>query len=384
LFVFIEEFTIKRETFIKLALIGGGIGFALILLLSGFIVVFGDARLMLAYLYDDVIVYRAGMGDILYWQGEFIAPLKNPDEILSVHRLQLDELGFRMPAQTAEEYQVVALGDSFTEGANVAAPWPDVFAQASGLTTRNLGFRGYGPVQYAYTMENFGEDNNPEVVIVGFFGGNDLATSGLDLPNPVLPTEERLSDQPLNSDLRRNAEAGASYRYPVYLQNGEPIAFLSTYISWMNLTEETLVQSVNYEVIGESLSRIHAAAPNACLIFAYFPSKAEVYLPYVQEQYYPQIIAGQQHVLIDSDGTLLILDDPSISIEKLLENRHSTPNALAGLAQENGFAFINLWEGFDEEAANREILYYTYDTHWNEAGQTLAGELLANFVEANC
>jgi hypothetical protein len=376
--------TIKRELFIRMALVGGGIGFALILLLSGFIVVFGDARLLMAYAYDDVIVYRAGMGDILYWQGEFVAPIENPDEILSVHRLRLDERGFRMPAQVAEDYEVVALGDSFTEGANVGMPWPDVFAQASGLTTRNLGFRGYGPVQYAYTMETFGVNEHPEVVIVGFFGGNDLATSGLDLPNPALPAEERLLDQPLNLDLRRNAEAGASYRYPAYLENGEPIAFLSTYISWMNLTEETLVQSVNYEVIGESLSRIHAAAPNACLIFAYLPSKAEVYLPYVQAEYYPQIIEGQQHVLIDSDGTLLILDDPNISIEKLLVNRQSTPHALAGLAQEAGFAFINLWDGFDEAAANGESLYYTYDTHWNQAGQTLAGELLAEFVQANC
>ena len=104
-------------------------------------------------------------------------------------------------------------------------PWPDTFAQASGLSTRNLGFRGYGPQQYAYTLETFGVQDNPQVVIVGFFGGNDLASSSLEFTPPLLPREERALEQPLNIDLRRNAEAGASYRYPAYLQNGTPIAF---------------------------------------------------------------------------------------------------------------------------------------------------------------
>lgn len=376
-----EELTIKREVFINLSLMGLGIGFALIVLLSGFIVVMGDVRLLQTYIYDDVIVYRAGMGDILYWQGEFVAPLENPEEILSVHRLQVDEIGFRLPARPAEQYQVMALGDSFTEGANVAMPWPDVFAEESGMTTRNLGFRGYGPQQYAYTLERYVD--NPEVVIVGFFGGNDLASSGLEFVPPMLPIEERTLEEPLQLNLRNNSNT-ANYRYPVYLQNAEPIAFLSTYISWLNLTDDALLASLNYQNIEQSLSDIQAAAGDACLVFAYLPSKPEVYLPYVQEQYIPQIIEGQQHVLINSDGTLHILDDPDISIEKLLEHRHNLPNALAHLSQEYGFQFINLWEGFDEAAANGESLYYAYDTHWNQAGQSLAGELIAEFVRNSC
>lgn len=361
---------------------GMGIGFGLIIMLSGFIVVMGDARLLMTYVYDDVVVFRAGMGDILYWQGEFVAPLENPEAILSVHRLQVDELGFRLPARPAENYQVVVLGDSFTEGANVAMPWPDVFAEQSGLSTRNLGFRGYSPQHYAYTMETFG--GTPDVVIVSFFGGNDLASSSLEFTPPLLPREERALEQPLNIDSRRNAEVGANYRYPAYLENGEPIAFLSTYISWMNITEETLLQSSNYQGIALSLERIRAAAPDACLVLAYLPSKPEVYLPYVQAEAYPRIVEGQQHVLINSDSSLHILDDPEISIEKLLEHRHSLPNAMGNLADEQGFHFINLWQGFDEAAANGAMLYYTYDTHWNQAGQNLAGELVADFVGANC
>lgn len=366
----------------NLSLVAIGIVFALIILLSAFFIIMGDMRLALAYFYDDVIVFRAGMGDILYWQGEFVAPLENPEEILSVHRLQVDDLGFRLPANPAENYQVVALGDSFTEGANVALPWPDTFAEASGLSTRNLGFRGYGIQEYAYTLETFAE--NPEIVIVAFFGANDLAAAANAFTTPMLPREERALEQPLNIDLRRNAETGGSYRYPAYLKNGEPIAFLSTYISWMNLTDDTLVQSTNYQTIESSLAEIRATAPNACLVFAYLPSKPEVYLPYVQESYIPQILQGQQHVLINSDGSLHIVEDPNISLEKLLEHRHTLPDTLASASQAEGFHFINLWEGFDAAAQEGEILFYTYDTHWNQAGQRLAGELLAEFVRGNC
>ena len=35
-------------------------------------------------------------------------------------------------------------------------------------------------------------------------------------------------------------------------------------------------------------------------------------------------------------------------------------------------------------ASGKCVDYYTYDTHWNQAGQILAGETIADFVDANC
>jgi len=363
-------------------MIGTFAGLAIALMV--FIFMVGDIRLIQTYIYDDSVVFTRGMGDILFWQSEYIAPVPQPDEILSVHRLQLDDIGFRLPATPATTYEAVILGDSFTEGANVGLPYPDIFARTSGLSTRNLGFRGYGIRHYLWTWQQYGIAENPDVLIIGFFGGNDLFTAGLDLEPPFrIPNEERAFDAP-TQPITENI-ASDTVIYPVYLANDVPLTFLSTYISWMNVTEATIVQSVNYQVIAETLSNIQqSASGETCLIFAYLPSKPEVYFPYLNVDDYPAILEGQKHVLLNSDGTLHIVEDFDISVEKVIENRFSTGNALTTLADDLGYNAINLHSVFDEQAADGEMLYYTYDTHWNQSGQTLAGETLAEYVNNTC
>lgn len=350
-----------------------------------FVLFIGDLSLLSTFIFGDSVVFRSGNGDILFWQSEYIAPLEDPDEILSVHRLRLDEYGFRLPARVSNNYDVVVLGDSYTEGANVAMPWSDAFAESSGLSTQNLGFRGYGMRHYVWTWQEFGIQENPDVLIIGFFGGNDVFTAGLDIEAPFpAPIEERESDvvaEPVTTHTISDDEI----IYPIYLSDGTPITFLSTYISWMNAAEDQLVGSVNYQVISDSLSQIQETAfDDTCLVFVYFPSKPEVYFPYLDEADYPALLEGQKTVLINSDGTLHIVEDFNISLERVMDWRLNTGNVMTELAESLGYETLNLHPTFDEQAVNGEMLYYTYDTHWNQAGQTLAGETIADFVGNNC
>lgn len=281
---------------------------------------------------------------------------------------------------------MIALGDSYTEGANVARPWSDEFASVSGLSTRNLGFRGYGMTHYTWTWEQYGIQENPDVVVIGFFGGNDLFTAGLGdeppFPQPIIEREEQIEPSivteysDLDDDLRI---------YPIYLDNGTPITFLRTYIGWMNAEADQIRGSVNYQVIIDNLRQIRESVPSdTCLIFAYFPSKPEVYFPYLNEADYPTLIEGQHTVLINSDGTLHLVEDFTISIERVMEWRLNTGTVMTDLAASLGYEALNLQTAFDEQAANGEMLYYTYDTHWNQAGHTLAGETIADFVGSEC
>lgn len=345
----------------------------------------GDLRLLPTYLYSDAVVFRAGNGDILFWQSEYSEPLDDPFEILSVHRLQLDEAGFRLPARPVDDYAVVALGDSYTEGANVALPWADVFARETGLPTRNLGFRGYGTQHYAYTWETYGQAEDPDIVIIGFFGANDIATGGLDLEPPFpTPLEARAEDAPAIPVTTR-ADIDVEIIYPITLENGEQLTFLTDYISWMNTDQATLRQSVNYDVIQQDLTSIYeSAADDTCMVFVYLPSKPEVYLPYVQAQYHDAILTDQKHVLLNSDGTLHIVEDFTISYDKVLNNRTNTGEAMVALAEDIGYQTLNLHTAFDTAAAEGEMLFYAYDTHPNQAGQTLAGETIAEFVASAC
>lgn len=375
----------NRDIISKIILSLVGTVFGLGLAIAGFIFLGGDLSLLSSLIYKDTVVFREGNGDILFWQSEFIAPLENPDEILSVHRLPLDEEGFRLPVNPSNSYSVVALGDSFTEGANVALPWSDVFAESAGLATRNLGFRGYGSRHYAWVWQEYGIQENPDIVIIGFFGANDVFTAGLELETPYpTPLEDRAQDLP-PSPVTTHSPSDEQTIYPIYLDDGTPITFLSTYISWMNTDQDQLLGSVNYATVGNSLAQIQQAAEDdTCLVFVYFPSKSEVYFPYLNEADYPAILDGQKQVLINSDGTLHIVEDFDISVENVLNRYRNTSIIFTELANSLGYQTLNLQPVFDDHASDGEMLYYTYDTHWNQAGQTLAGETIAEFVLESC
>jgi hypothetical protein len=57
------------------------------------------------------------------------------------------------------------------------------------------------------------------------------------------------------------------------------------------------------------------------------------------------------------------------------------PNRLVGdYCRRHGIFCLDLLPSFQEQGATR-ILYKLRDTHWNEAGNRLAGELIFNFLE---
>jgi lysophospholipase L1-like esterase len=84
-------------------------------------------------------------------------------------------------AKPAGELRMLALGDSFTMGANVAqdATWPQVLerlaAREAGAPVQvmNAGVGGYHPFHYARDYELHGRGLAPDLVLVGFFVGND-------------------------------------------------------------------------------------------------------------------------------------------------------------------------------------------------------------------
>jgi hypothetical protein len=39
--------------------------------------------------------------------------------------------------------------------------------------------------------------------------------------------------------------------------------------------------------------------------------------------------------------------------------------------------FIDLLPAFEEAVARGDLLYYPYDTHWNQAGHNLAAQVIA-------
>jgi len=102
-----------------------------------------------------------------------VRPLEE-DTVLAAFTLAWDEDGFRVPRRAVETYPIAAFGDSFTEGFNVADPWPDVLDRLLDLPTRNYGYRGYGPIEVERAVREFGLSQPRRWIIYAYFSGNDL------------------------------------------------------------------------------------------------------------------------------------------------------------------------------------------------------------------
>jgi hypothetical protein len=86
-----------------------------------------------------------------------------------------DENGFRN-SPGARRADVVFIGDSFTEAATVTEEQTFVkrVAQATGLSTVNLGRGAYGPQQELIVLKRYGLSYEPRFVVWQLFEGNDL------------------------------------------------------------------------------------------------------------------------------------------------------------------------------------------------------------------
>lgn len=104
-----------------------------------------------------------------------------------------NSLGFRdaefSKVKAPGTFRILALGDSFTVGANVEQPdvYPQVLEQllteASGTTVEviNTGTGGYDPFHYSAFVEHYAADYDPDMLLLGFFVGNDAFSPVADV-----------------------------------------------------------------------------------------------------------------------------------------------------------------------------------------------------------
>lgn len=123
-----------------------------------------------------------GVTRVFFDPVDYLWPRQSPDEIL---RLRInpnsrahDSWGFRNK-YVPERADIVAIGDSQTYGISALAKytWPETLERLTGKEVYNLALGGYGPAEYLYLMEHKAVQLKPDLIIAGFYLGNDLADS---------------------------------------------------------------------------------------------------------------------------------------------------------------------------------------------------------------
>ena len=120
---------------------------------------------------DPFTGYRLKPNSLGYFQEEIPARANNHghrDKFVSVEKAD-------------GVFRIMVLGDSFTMGTNVAEEeaYPEVLETLLALhaTTRvevvNAGVGGWSPFQYAQYYQHYGSKFSPDLILIGFFVGND-------------------------------------------------------------------------------------------------------------------------------------------------------------------------------------------------------------------
>lgn len=385
-----------KAVLIRLGLVVGSLGFTF-LMIAFVINIFPE--LLPAELREDPLdqriandeyrfVFTDEDGDTFRVQAGQVRP---PEEnrILEDFTRRYGADGFRIPAMPADEYAIIALGDSFTEGGQV--PWVDVLAQELETPVRNLGWPGIGPLDYARIMDEFGQDNH-DWVLIGYFEGNDLGNIQSAFQreqedrNILFEIAERAGETVSDNEPEIVLDPNGNYLYPLRHTVGDQtfeLAYISDYIWWLNGDADAYRQSRNLELLREALADIQADAGSACVGLVYIPNKGHIYFQYSDpagNQIY--VLQNGKSLRLQSDGWLGFDGLEVVDYGTLMDNIDNQRDVVRELTGQVGLHFIDLTPAFQAAASGGEQNYYIYDSHWSQAGHNLAGETVADYIRA--
>lgn len=307
-----------------------------------------------------------------------------------------DAHGFRRPARTADQYPIAVIGDSFTDGGQV--PWTDILADTLDTPVRNLGWSGFGPLEYAEVARRFLAPDHTWV-LVAYFEGNDLsniqtsrqqseAGSGAVELNLTRSHAQPITDvRQLEQYTDITLDPEERYLYPLEHDRADgsriEIAYISDYLWWLNGEAETYAESRNAAELRASLDAIREAANGACVALVYVPNKEHVYFrqadPTGNRQY---VLLNARELEIGEDGWLTHGEVAPVEYERLAARWDNQRNVVRTIASDADWQFIDLLPEFVAAGA-RSVTYYTYDSHWNHAGHTLAAHTVSSYLEEN-
>jgi hypothetical protein len=329
--------------------------------------------------------YSEADGDLFFHLRGQVMPPQDP-ALLSAHVIETDENGFRVPAMRLDDYAdypIVALGDSYTDAWMVASPWPDVLARELDTPVLNLGYRGYGTLEEVDVLQEFGADDH-QWVLLGFFEGNDLLNiSRTYLNQGDNPLAGLVREAIAPDDFTIEESPDGNYRYPLALYIGADfyeLAFYDFYIWILNAEREVYEQSQNLAVFRDALDEIIQTSEGACVGVVYMPTKAHIYFRYTEPFGRRWIEQSGLRTTINDAGWIDNGIPEAVDFETLLGRMDNQRDAMQAAVEASGAYFIDLTPVFEQAAAEGQMTYLTYDTHWNQAGQELAGQTVADFL----
>jgi hypothetical protein len=328
--------------------------------------------------------------------------------------LTTDHRGYRNLTRL-DRYDIVTLGDSFTEGSRVSdeEAWPVLVGRKLGRTVYNLGISGVDPDYYLSTLRAFALEVKPRTVLIMVYEGNDFKGVPLEEPSTAwsgrriqemitaFPArvgrwlETSIKYSPIVLSLR---SAFLQYLGPINANGPVPGAEV---LSWMPVavptgpdakhysfepkrlvrlywTKAAFRQSPGWTSTAEVFRRIKAvcAREGHRLVFVYAPSKPHVVMPLARDR----VTAEELHAFAAFRERHL--PPPEDFTRELFARLDTQETVLREFFAEEGIEFVSATAILRQWASQGRQVYYTYDQHWTALGHEAVAEAVSRYFTA--
>jgi hypothetical protein len=332
-----------------------------------------------------------------------------------VYEWRSDRRGFKNLPETAarDQVDIVAVGDSFTEGMGVATEdtWASRLSR-KGHPTYSLGIQGYAPTQLLGAYEHYGRSLQPKWVIIGLVGNfhrregrfleerNSENWSNRSSPEAIGRLQER---DEMNRHRPIYLETKEGYRFPLVITQRH--RFLTTAV--IELAQQRRVFARTFDI------KAGVADPENDPRFSTAPGKLSLYRTEVlamaridsnELTKSPDWIASLRTIeriatVAKSDGArvlLVLFPTRSAAYWKRLTGRDLPPDAaevvqsalLRAFAAQIGLSFLDVTPAFEQEAANmiesrpETYPYLKIDGHPSARGHEIIATEIDRFFKA--
>jgi hypothetical protein len=273
----------------------------------------------------------------------------------------------------------------------------------------NLSLGGYGPVQYFHLLTSKAIQLSPDVVIVGFYLGNDL-----------LETYELVQNNPHWAKLKRSETSPVlehvSSPFVSPPPTEDPTSFFPSLRTW--LAQRSIIYNILiYSVVGE-IARVAEAVfvsqqPSADANVRY--DKNGMYTGFTPERRLKALDLNNPHV---AEGLLISLDlfarmkayclehaihllvvliptkesayakylenDPAFeriaSIKSVLINERTVLSKVKAFFEDHGIAYVNPLPQLQEQVARLQLYPGNFDGHPNQNGYRIIAESVERYL----
>jgi hypothetical protein len=334
---------------------------------------------------------------------------KTPEGLVSV---TYNSQGWRDVEHQVEKpdgvFRILVLGDSFMEANSVKLEesfhrQAEELARAAGKKVEviNMGVAGYGTLQEYLVFEHFGRLYNPDLVLVGFYDGNDLINNSFELAS-ILTEEGQVANARPFLDMNQPAQwtitpvdfEGSQRNYAKQKASLEAnrnkltqklvlLRLLTAGIARIPNREVPKSQESQLEPVDKNRQEMAQLGVNYCeepaeytrawdvtgRIFARFKEEVEAQggklvvftitaLEEVSEEYMKNVTANVAHP------------------EKLCLEKAPGHARLSRMLKELGLDEISLLPDFRRAMREDGINLYHSDLHWSPEGHSLAARLV--------